>query len=253
MSFKSIAITAALVGGFTIGSIPTGGGTQIQNWNTNGYIAQQENGKTTISINKIPVVLQKNYDKLNSDLFQYLEEILNSKNFCPEIIIPPVPECPDPEQPEVTPPVPENPDPEQPEVTPTPEAPEENIQLSKEVRRVAELVNEERAKAGLPALTLSVEISNAALVRAKETVQSFSHTRPDGRNFSTALTDAGIRFTSSGENIAWGQKTPEAVMKAWMNSSGHRANILNKNYTQIGIGYHVTSSGTPYWTQLFLK
>lgn len=248
MSFKSIAITAALVGGFTIGSIPTGGGTQIQNWNTNGYIAQQENGKTTISINKIPVVLQK-----NSDLFQYLEEILNSKNFCPEIIIPPAPECPDTEQPEVTPPVPENPDPEQPEVTPTPEAPEENIQLSKEVRRVAELVNEERAKAGLPALTLSVEISNAALVRAKETVQSFSHTRPDGRNFSTALTDAGIRFTSSGENIAWGQKTPEAVMKAWMNSSGHRANILNKNYTQIGIGYHVTSSGTPYWTQLFLK
>lgn len=64
-------------------------------------------------------------------------------------------------------------------------------------------------------------------MRAKETEQSFSHTRPNGSNFSTALKEQGVSYRGSGENIAWGQKTPEDVMKAWMNSEGHRANILN--------------------------
>ena len=55
----------------------------------------------------------------------------------------------------------------------------------------------------------------------------------------------------SGENIAWGQKTPEEVMKGWMNSEGHRANILNKNYTSIGVGYYQNAGGVNYWTQIF--
>lgn len=118
-------------------------------------------------------------------------------------------------------------------------------------QQVVALVNAERARAGLNALTLDTEIASAALVRAKETEISFSHTRPDGRHFSTALTDNGIRFRGAGENIAWGQLSPEEVMKGWMNSDGHRANILNPNYTRIGVGYYQNAAGRNYWTQLF--
>lgn len=117
--------------------------------------------------------------------------------------------------------------------------------------QVVALVNAERAKAGLNALTLDTEIASAALVRAKETEISFSHTRPDGRHFSTALSDSGISFRGAGENIAWGQRSPEEVMNGWMNSEGHRANILNPNFTKIGVGYYQNAAGRNYWTQLF--
>lgn len=117
--------------------------------------------------------------------------------------------------------------------------------------QVVALVNTERAKAGLNALTLDTEIASAALVRAKETEISFSHTRPDGRGFSSVLTDNGIKFNGAGENIAWGQRSPEEVMNAWMNSEGHRANILNPKFTKIGVGYYQNAAGRNYWTQLF--
>lgn len=117
--------------------------------------------------------------------------------------------------------------------------------------QVVDLVNAERAKAGLNPLTLDKEIEGAALVRAKEIEISFAHTRPDGRSFSTALKDRGITFKSAGENIAWGQRSPEAVMDAWMNSDGHRANILNPRFTKIGVGYYQNTAGRNYWTQLF--
>ena len=119
------------------------------------------------------------------------------------------------------------------------------------ILRVVELVNEERAKAGLAPLTLQKNITQAAQVRAEECERSFSHTRPDGRNFSSALTEAGVSYRGSGENIAWGQRTPEQVMEGWMNSAGHRANILNEKYTSIGVGYYQNASGVNYWSQLF--
>ncbi len=117
--------------------------------------------------------------------------------------------------------------------------------------QVVELVNQERTKAGLNAVTLDQNIASAALVRAKEIETSFSHTRPNGSKFSTALTEQGVTFKGAGENIAWGQKSPEAVMQAWMNSEGHRANILNKNFTKIGVGYYQNAAGRNFWTQLF--
>ena len=117
--------------------------------------------------------------------------------------------------------------------------------------QVVELVNAERAKAGLGALTLDKSIEAAALVRAREIEISFSHTRPDGRSFSTVLTDNGISFSGAGENIAWGQKSPEEVVNAWMNSPSHRANILNSRFTKIGVGYYQNQSGRNFWTQLF--
>ena len=117
---------------------------------------------------------------------------------------------------------------------------EENLTFAEQV---VALVNEERTKAGLSALTLDENIASAALIRSKEIETSFSHTRPDGRGFGTVLTDNGITYRGAGENIAWGQKTPEAVMTAWMNSAGHRANILDPNFKKIGVGHRQSSSG----------
>lgn len=116
--------------------------------------------------------------------------------------------------------------------------------------RVVELVNAERAKYNLAPLTLDTSLANAADTRAKEIVQSFSHTRPNGESFSTVLKEHGVSYRGSGENIAWGQKTPEIVVNTWMNSEGHRANILNSRFTKIGVGYYVNNN-TPYWVQLF--
>lgn len=143
---------------------------------------------------------------------------------------------------------PDTPDNNQPENPSVPDTDTENASF---VRQVVNLVNQERAKAGLSPVTADTSIQAAAQVRAKEIEKSFSHTRPDGSSFSTALTQQGVTYRGSGENIAWGQKTPEQVMNGWMNSDGHRANILNKNFTKIGVGYHQNASGTNYWTQLF--
>lgn len=118
---------------------------------------------------------------------------------------------------------------------------------------VLSLVNAERAKAGVGALTINMSAEQAANVRAQEIQQSFSHTRPNGSSFGTALTEAGINFRSSGENIAYGQNSAQEVMQGWMNSAGHRANILNQNFTSIGIGHTETGNGVDYWTQLFFN
>ena len=165
-------------------------------------------------------------------------------------------ETPD-EQPEETPDnTPQLPEGSRPEETPdngTEQNPEDNNNGTSQgdfASQVVALVNAERAKQGLSALTIDTKVQQAALVRAKESVQSFSHTRPNGSSFSTALTEAGVSYRTAGENIAYGQSTPQQVMNAWMNSSGHRANILNANYTTIGVGYTVIN-GTAYWAQLF--
>lgn len=131
------------------------------------------------------------------------------------------------------------------------EQPKDDVTENSYAKQVLKLVNAERKKAGLTELTWDDTVATAAMTRSTEIEKSFSHTRPDGRNFGTAITDLGITYRGAGENIAWGQKTPEAVMNAWMNSEGHRANILNPNFKKLGVGYRTNSQGTPYWTQLF--
>ena len=96
--------------------------------------------------------------------------------------------------------------------------------------QVLSLVNQERAKVGLPALTMDQELLDAAMQRAYETAVYYSHTRPDGRACFTASS------LTVGENIAAGQFSPAHVMNSWMNSEGHRANILDTGYASIGIG-----------------
>ncbi len=113
---------------------------------------------------------------------------------------------------------------------------------------VLDLVNAERAKNGLSPLVLDPELASNANVRAKEIVEQFSHTRPNGESCDTAVT---VNWSYIGENIAMGYPTPEAVMNGWMNSDGHRKNILNGDFTKIGIGV-CSSGGAMYWVQLFV-
>jgi len=113
---------------------------------------------------------------------------------------------------------------------------------------VIRLVNEQRVANGLNELSTYYDLNAVAQTRAQELTQSYSHTRPDGSSCFTALTQAGIYYYSSGENIASGYGTPEAVVNAWMNSPGHRANILSPKFNYIGVG--VSADGS-YWVQVF--
>lgn len=130
--------------------------------------------------------------------------------------------------------------------------PDDNGYNSSYEQQVLNLVNKERRSQGLSALSLSAEARQAARVRAKEIVSSFSHTRPNGTSCFTVLNEIGAKYTSAGENIAKGQKTPEQVVEAWMNSPSHRANILSSKYTKLGVGCYFNGSNT-YWAQMFLN
>lgn len=112
---------------------------------------------------------------------------------------------------------------------------------------VLRLVNIERDKAGLDPLTYYPAAQAAADTRAAEIHEQWSHTRPNGESCFTALTDIGIYYQAAGENIAMGYRTPAAVVEGWMNSPGHRENILNENFTHIVIGFNNYG-----WVQLFI-
>ena len=114
--------------------------------------------------------------------------------------------------------------------------------------KVASLVNEERAKAGLSPLSVNKSLFETAMLRSAEISVYYDHTRPDDTLCFTAFPDnAG----AMGENIAIGYDSPQSVMTAWMNSEGHRANILTPHYTSIGVGCLVAENGYIYWTQVF--
>lgn len=115
---------------------------------------------------------------------------------------------------------------------------------------VVALVNDERAAYGLDPLYAAPILNTAAAVRADECTEVFSHTRPDGSECFTILNEYGISNAARGENIAYGDDTPEDVVETWMNSSGHRANILSEKYSYIGVG--VADGGYLYWTQIFV-
>lgn len=111
-------------------------------------------------------------------------------------------------------------------------------------------VNAARAQNGLSALTLDASMNRAAAVRAAELAQRFSHTRPNGSRGLTALNETGVHYRTAGENIAAGQQTAQAVVSAWMNSSGHRVNILSASFGRMGVG-RAMIGGSTYWVQLF--
>ena len=124
------------------------------------------------------------------------------------------------------------------------------IQSSSAASEVVRLTNSARSQNGYAALVEDGALSDAAAVRAREIARSFSHTRPSGASFSSALSESGVSYLRAGENIASGQKSASEVVNAWMNSPGHRANILNSSYSRIGSA-SVNIDGTHYWVQLF--
>lgn len=126
-----------------------------------------------------------------------------------------------------------------------------DVNVTSYEQQVANLVNQERAKAGLPALTLNWELSRVARYKSQDMHDKkyFSHTSPTYGSPFNMITSFGISYRTAGENIAKGQSTPQEVMNAWMNSPGHRANILNASFTKIGVGYVADGK---YWTQLFI-
>jgi uncharacterized protein YkwD len=120
------------------------------------------------------------------------------------------------------------------------------------VGQVIALVNAERAKAGCGPLKDDAQLRKAAQRHSEDMASRnfFSHTAPDGSDPGERTTAAGYRWATYGENIARGQSTAESVMNSWMNSDGHRANILNCSFKDIGVGLH-QGPGGPWWTQNF--
>ena len=129
-----------------------------------------------------------------------------------------------------------------------PQVPDTVLSYESEVIR---LVNQIRTENALNPLTANWELSRIARYKSEDMANNryFSHTSPTYGTPFQMIRSFGLTYRSAGENIAYGQRTPAAVVDAWMNSSGHRANILNPSFTQIGVGY--CASGN-YWTQMFI-
>ncbi len=224
----------------------------------NGIIIQ---GNDIHNLQSVYEQLQNCYPGIQFPNLPSIDCIIPEPETCPPVITNPDCETPEVETPDPGTPEVENPDPETPEVeTPdpgTPEVenpdPEESEEPNKltYIQQVVKLVNMERAKYNLSPVTMDESVREAAQVRAVEIQNSFSHTRPNGKHFTTALKEAGASYSGAGENIAWGQKSPEEVVTGWMNSEGHRANILNSKFTNIGVGHIQNNKGVHYWSQLF--
>ncbi|MEL4105387.1 SafA/ExsA family spore coat assembly protein [Oscillospiraceae bacterium WX1] len=122
-------------------------------------------------------------------------------------------------------------------------------------QQVIDLVNRNRVSAGLAPLAANWELSRVARYKSQDMINKgyFGHTSPTYGSPFKMMEEFGIHFTAAGENIAYGQRSPQEVMNAWMNSPGHRANIMSPIYNQIGVGVAKASNGTFYWTQEFIK
>ncbi|MGE6376189.1 CAP domain-containing protein [Peribacillus muralis] len=121
-------------------------------------------------------------------------------------------------------------------------------------QQILRLVNEERSKAGLPNVEMDTSLSKTATLKSEDMRDHdyFNHTSPTYGSPFDMMKAFGITYKYAGENISAGQPSGESVMKSWMNSPGHKANILNKNYTHIGIGHATGGKYSYYWTQQFI-
>lgn len=120
---------------------------------------------------------------------------------------------------------------------------------------VVRLVNIQRAKAGLPALKINWQLSRVARYKSADMANKgyFSHNSPTYGTPFQMMENFGLSFTAAGENIAYGQRTPAEVMDGWMNSPGHRSNIMSGSFSEIGVGLAKNSNGVCYWTQQFMR
>jgi uncharacterized YkwD family protein/spore coat assembly protein SafA len=131
-----------------------------------------------------------------------------------------------------------------------------NFDATKSIEnQVVQLTNQERAKYGLKPLVADWELARVARYKSADMRDRnyFSHTSPTYGSPFDMMKNFGISYRSAGENIAAGQRTPQEVVTAWMNSEGHRKNILSAGYTHIGVGYAQGGSKQHYWTQMFIS
>ncbi|AZV58994.1 SafA/ExsA family spore coat assembly protein [Clostridium sp. AWRP] len=130
-----------------------------------------------------------------------------------------------------------------------------NIDVKTMENQVISLVNKARVNSGLQPFKANWELSRVARYKSQDMASKgyFNHTSPTYGSPFTMMQNFGIKFTAAGENIAMGQRTAQGVMNSWMNSPGHRANILNTSFNQIGVGLAKNSNGTCYWTQQFIR
>jgi uncharacterized protein YkwD len=119
--------------------------------------------------------------------------------------------------------------------------------------QVLTLVNQQRANAGCGAVTADSRLTSAARAHSADMANRnyFDHVTPEGVDPGTRITKAGYKWSAYGENIAEGYPDPQSVMTGWMNSPGHKANILNCNFKNLGVGLAYNSKHTAYWTQDF--
>jgi uncharacterized protein YkwD len=146
------------------------------------------------------------------------------------------------------------PTPPAPAPSPTPQPAPPQISPAAFEQRVIELINVERTKRGLPALGFDDKLTLAARAHSQDMADKgfFSHTGSNGSNPGDRISATGYDWSTYGENIAAGYTTPESVVRGWMESPGHRANILNRDVRELGVG-HVAKSGsefTHYWTNV---
>ncbi|MEH7110993.1 CAP domain-containing protein [Neobacillus niacini] len=159
----------------------------------------------------------------------------------------PAPTAPAPAAPAPTAPAPKPAAPTPKTAAPTPATGD----VSQYVKQVIDLTNAQRSKNGLPALKSDSQLSGVAQKKSVDMQQNnyFSHTSPTYGSPFDMMRDFGVTYKSAGENIAQGQRTPQEVVNAWMNSEGHRKNILSANFTHIGVGYEKAGN---HWTQMFI-
>lgn len=120
-------------------------------------------------------------------------------------------------------------------------------------QQILNLVNEERAKVGADPLQINEQLDQAADLHSQDqaNINTMSHTGSNGSDMGSRVQDSGYQYSTAGENVAAGYPDAEAVMAGWMGSDGHRENILDPNFEDLGIGYSVGDDGNAYWTQVF--
>lgn len=211
----------------------------------------------------------RNHETYYAEILAQLQDKFGTHSRLWDLICSWIPGCPDteekPDAPENVPipPAPEVPEskPDSPDL-PAPEVPDNSIPDTPEIdtppasvhayeMQVVVLVNAQRAKYGLSPLAISEDLCVKARMKSQDMADHnyFSHTSPTYGSPFDMMKTLGISYRSAGENIAMGYATPEAVVTAWMNSQGHRENILSDKYTTLGVGY---VAGGNYWTQWFI-
>jgi uncharacterized protein YkwD len=132
--------------------------------------------------------------------------------------------------------------------------PTDETSIEKDLKELLKLTNEERKKAGVPALTINSKLEAAARMHSRNMAkQEMMEHELDGKGPADRVKEQEYQFRALAENIAERQKTPAEAIKSWMESEGHRTNLLNKDYTEIGVGSAESAKGVRYWTQVFGK